>query len=77
MAVARRIWRTLIEIAVWERQRALANHPSPTCCIRQRLVEAHDDVWIVGVEVGGRIVEREVAVFADADEGDVDGSLEQ
>ena len=35
-------------------------------------VELDDDVGFLGFEVGGRIVEGEVAVFADTDEGDVD-----
>lgn len=34
-------------------------------------VEIHDDVGFVGIEIGGRIVEGEMAVFADAGEGEV------
>lgn len=37
-------------------------------------VERDDDVGLVGVEIGGGIVESEMAILADADEGDVDGS---
>lgn len=37
------------------------------------VVELDDEVGFFGLEVGGRVVEGEVAVFADADEGDVDG----
>src|SRR5207245_7917523 len=37
-----------------------------------RFVQGHDEVRGVGLEIGGRIVEGEVAVLADADERDVD-----
>src|SRR5712691_7507264 len=37
-----------------------------------RLVEPHHDVRLLGREIGRRVVEGEVAVLADADEGEVD-----
>src|SRR5712691_5152782 len=37
-----------------------------------RLVEPHHDVRLLGREIGRRVVEGEVAVLADADEGQVD-----
>src|SRR5204862_2902818 len=36
-----------------------------------RIVERHDQVRLFGVEISGWIVEGQVTVFADADEGDV------
>ncbi len=67
-----RICRTDIEIACAGTSAIEANQPSPTCCRRQ----ASSSVtirygWSV-VEIGGRIVEGQMAVLADADEGDID-----
>jgi len=38
------------------------------------LIEVHDDVRLFGLEIRWRVVEREVSIFADAYEGDVDRS---
>ena len=67
-----RIWRTDIEIACagtssMRGEPALADLLAPA-----GLVERDDEVGLLGVEIGGRIVEGEVAVLADADERDVD-----
>jgi hypothetical protein len=37
------------------------------------IVESNDGVGLPCVEIGGRIVESEMAVFSDAHEGDIDG----
>ena len=66
---ASRIWRIEIEIArsapLQGAKPALADLLPPA-----RLVQRHDQVRVSRVEVGRRIVEGEVAVLADADEGD-------
>src|SRR5215210_548103 len=38
-------------------------------------IEIDDDIRLLGLEVGGRVVEGEVAVLADADEGHVRPAL--
>jgi hypothetical protein len=69
------IWRIDIEIACDGTSSIDANQPSPTCCRRQAASSVTIKYGLVRREVGGRIVEREVAVFADADKRDVDGAL--
>ena len=49
-----------------------ANQPSPTCWRRHASSSVTTRYGSLGLEVGRRIVEREVAVLADADERDVD-----
>jgi hypothetical protein len=68
---AARIWRIDIEIACVGMSAIDGNQPSPTCWRRH----ASSSVTTMNgsvVEVGRRVVEREVAVLADADERHVD-----
>ena len=59
------------------RRRGVANQPSPSCWRRQASSSVDHQVGLLGLEVGGRIVEGEVAVLADAHEGDVDGAARE
>ena len=69
---AARICRTDIESA-WRRHVLEGRKPAFADLLAAAgLVERDDEVGLGGLEVGRRIVERQVRVLADADEGDVD-----
>ena len=61
-----------MEIARSGTSRRLANQPSPICCFRQASSRVTTRYGSCGLEVGGGIVEGQVAVLADTHEGHVD-----
>ena len=57
-----------LNLYVPEWQEALNNSKE----LQERFIELDDDVWIVHVEIGRRIVKGEVAILPDAGEGHID-----
>src|ERR1700678_4241774 len=44
---------------------------------RASLIEFHDEIRLVGLEISGRIIESEMTVLADADKRDINGCRTQ
>ena len=66
------IWNHLLRYRADSASRTIGQ-AAPTRGGSYTLVQFHDEVRLLGFEVRGRIVEREVSILPDPDEGDVDG----